>query len=95
MGALIIGVVLCILCGCGVLGAKVCLLVLGAAIIWSIVGATLYFKLGWFKFFYHDFLGWHTPDKSIEQWSDGLSQHAICKHCKNDIMQDSQGNWFC
>lgn len=66
-----------------------------ALCIMSIILCPLYFKLGWFKFFYHDILGWHTPDKKIEQWSDGCSQHAICKHCGRDIMQDSQGNWFC
>ena len=95
MGALIIGVVMCILCECGVLGGKICLVILGAAIAWAIICATLYFKLGWFRFFYHNFLGWHTPDNSIEHWSDGLSEHATCKYCKKDIMQDSQGNWFC
>lgn len=58
-----------------------------------IIGAVLYFKLGFFKFFYHDLLGWHTPDDS-PQYSDGCSQHATCKHCGKDIMMDSQGNWF-
>lgn len=53
----------------------------------------LYFKLDWFKFFFHDILGWHMPNDG-PQWSDGCSQHATCKHCKKEIMQDSQGNWF-
>ena len=67
-------------------------IVLGS-LVWAYVGAGLYFVFGFFKFFYHDFLGWHTPDDS-PQWSDGCSEHAICKHCGKDIMRDSQGNWF-
>lgn len=67
-------------------------LVIGS-IIWAIIGMTLYFKFGFLKFFYHDFLGWHTPDDS-PQWFDGCSEHTVCKHCGRDIMQDSQGNWF-
>lgn len=53
----------------------------------------LYFKFGWFKTFYHDVLKWHQPDDSPE-WNDGASMHARCKYCGEDIMQDSQGNWF-
>lgn len=55
----------------------------------------LYFKLGWFKCFYHDIMGWHRPDYNKDAWSDGLSLHATCKYCGKEIMQDSQGNWFC
>ena len=54
----------------------------------------LYFKKGWFKIFFHDFLGWHEPDSNTSEWSDGCSAHSKCKHCGKDIMQDSQGNWF-
>lgn len=64
------------------------------SIAWIYIAAGLYFKFGFLKFFYHDFLHWHTPDES-PQWFDGLSDHAICKQCGKDIMQDSQGNWFC
>lgn len=53
----------------------------------------LYFKFGWFKFWYHDVFHWHRPDDKPE-WSDGLSFRATCKYCGKDIMQDSQGNWF-
>ena len=56
--------------------------------------AGLYFMFGFLKTFYHDILGWHTLDNS-PRWSDGLSDHSKCKHCGKDIMQDSQGNWFC
>ena len=55
--------------------------------------AILYFKLGWCRAWFHDVLGWHQPDDS-PQWSDGCSTHARCKWCGDDIMQDSQGNWF-
>lgn len=56
-------------------------------------GAAIYLKTGLFKIFYHDVLGWHEPDNS-PQWSDGCSTHSTCKYCGEDIMQDSQGNWF-
>ena len=39
-------------------------------------------------------LGWHEPDGDSEQWFDGASYRARCRHCGADIMQDSQGNWF-
>ena len=53
----------------------------------------LYFKYGFLKFFYHDLLEWHVPEEGT-RYSDGYMEHAICKHCKKDIIQDSQGNWF-
>ena len=74
-----------------VLIALVC--AIGAAVL-EILCAVLYFKFGAFKFYYHDILGWHTPGSSPKSF-DGLSTHATCKHCGKDIMQDSQGNWFC
>lgn len=52
----------------------------------------LYFRFGWFKFFYHDVMGWHIPIE--EQEFDGCSFTSICKYCGEKIMQDSQGNWF-
>ena len=53
----------------------------------------LYFKAGLFKRFYHDIMGWHLPDDSPQTF-DGCSIHARCKYCGQEIMQDSQGNWF-
>ena len=53
-----------------------------------------YVMCGWFAFFFHDVLGWHEPDEDSEQWFDGASYRARCRHCGEDIMQDSQGNWF-
>ena len=94
MGALIITIVTSILCGFGVISYKAFMIAVMVSLAWSGIGAALYFRFGLLKFFYHDVLGWHTPDNS-PQWSDGLSQHSRCKHCGRDIMQDSQGNWFC
>lgn len=54
----------------------------------------LYFKLGWFKFFYHNLLKWHTPDIEYEITQRDINTHARCKHCGKEIIQDSQGNWF-
>lgn len=52
----------------------------------------LYFKFGWFKFIYHDIMGWHQPIESIG--FNGCSFTSKCKHCGKKIMQDSMGNWF-
>lgn len=62
--------------------------------VFMVLGSILYFKLGWFKKFFHDLLLWHQPAKCEEQSFDGCSIHSICKHCGKEIMQDSQGNWF-
>lgn len=44
--------------------------------------------------FCHNALGWHKPDKNMEEKFDGCSWHSLCKYCGKDIMKDSQGNWF-
>lgn len=62
--------------------------------IWAFSASGLFLKFGFLKFFYHDVLGWHRPDSSTH-WSDGCNEHATCKYCGKNIMQDSQGNWFC
>lgn len=64
-----------------------------ASLVITYVGAGLYLKFGFFKFYYHNLLGWHVPDNS-PKWSDGCSTHAVCKYCGREVMQDSQGNWF-
>lgn len=48
------------------------------------------FKAG--VWFFHDILGWHKPDN--ETMFDGCSTHSHCRFCKQEIMQDSQDNWF-
>lgn len=55
--------------------------------------AGLYLWRGWFHRLYHDVMGWHQPDDSPHVF-DGCSEHATCKWCGEDIMQDGQGNWF-
>lgn len=61
-------------------------------IVW--IPVFLYLKFGIGKWFYHDFLGWHTPGKYSAITSDGVNTHSTCKYCHKRIMQDSQGNWF-
>lgn len=68
--------------------------ILAILILCFFVGMLCYHTFGLFKKLYHDILKWHEPSKVIEQWSDGCSQHSICKYCGKEIMQDSQGNWF-
>lgn len=48
-----------------------------------------YKALNWFC---HDILGWHKPDHTYS--FDGVSDHSHCRFCGEEIMQDSQGNWF-
>lgn len=39
---------------------------------------------------------WHSPGRDPRNITmfDGASLHAVCKRCGEDIMKDSQGNWF-
>ena len=39
-----------------------------------------------------DKMGWHLPP--IAQGFDGCSFTGKCPRCGNDVLQDSQGNWF-
>lgn len=68
--------------------------VLAGLYIISLIGSVLYFKLGWCKWFYHDILHWHEPDKSKPITFDVVNIHSTCKYCGQHIIQDSQGNWF-
>ena len=62
-------------------------------IVLHLLGALLYFTCGFFKFFYHDILEWHIPDGKGETF-DGVNRYTHCKYCGEEIIQDSQGNWF-
>jgi hypothetical protein len=93
VGVLIITIITTVLTFTDVIAAKLGMVILLASIAWIFIGMGLYFKFGLFKFWYHDFLEWHTPDDSPMRF-DGCSVHARCKHCGREIMQDSQGNWF-
>lgn len=94
MVALIITTIAGALCAFNIITPDIFVAMAFASVLLEIIGTKLYYNAGLFKFFYHDILGWHTPDGST-QYSDGCSQHARCKYCGRDIMQDSQGNWFC
>ena len=93
MDVLIIVCIAGVLCYFDIISASIFGFIAALSILWLYLGAWLYFKFGFLKCYYHDILGWHTPDDS-PQWFDGLSEHAKCKHCGQEIMQDSQGNWF-
>lgn len=93
MGALIVIMFMGLLFYLDVIAANLFAIIVMALLIWTCIGSCLYFWRGWFKFFYHDILGWHRPDNSPQSF-DGCSVHARCKYCGKDIMQDSQGNWF-
>lgn len=93
MEYLIISIVAAILFANNIIDPYVCIGIVIAGAVCMLVGTVLYFKFGFLKIWYHDVLGWHTPDDS-PQHSDGCSKHATCKYCGKDIMMDSQGNWF-
>ena len=71
----------------------IALLVLIGLYLLTVILAPFYFKFGWFKCFYHNFMEWHQPVDELESF-DGSSLHSTCKHCGKAIMMDSQGNWF-
>lgn len=73
---------------------KMALIILASCLILLLVFSPIYLLTGFGKLFYHDILGWHMPDRSVNKTFDGCSVHSKCKHCGKDIMQDSQGNWF-
>lgn len=93
MEILIITIVTSILFVTNIINETIFICSIFGSIILSGICVGLYFKFGFLKFYYHDLLGWHTPDNSPQSY-DGCSIHATCKHCKKNIMQDSQGNWF-
>ena len=38
--------------------------------------------------------GWHNGNGSTEAKFDGVTVHSTCSKCGQEVMQDSQGNWF-
>ena len=56
--------------------------------------AITYYAFGWFKWLYHGLLKWHTPDYDKGQTFDTHNIYASCKHCGQEITQDSQGRWL-
>ena len=68
--------------------------IIGGALLVFSLAAIAYYALGWFRGFFHDRLGWHMPDHRKGMTYDGINIYASCKHCRKEIMQDSQGNWF-
>ena len=68
--------------------------ILAGLIILFLVCSLFYLCFGWFKFLYHDALGWHEPAKDAEQSYNGCNIKSTCKYCGKEVLQDSQGNWF-
>lgn len=71
----------------------VCLVIMVGTYLLTLIGYPFYVMWNKFTWFYHDIMKWHRPDNKPQTF-DGLSVHSKCKHCGEDIMQDSQGNWF-
>ena len=93
MGCLLAVIILGFLMCFNVISATLFGYLVLASILWTWLGSVLYFAVGLLKFFYHDFLKWHIPCKN-STWTEGINEHAICKHCGKEIMKDCQGNWF-
>lgn len=73
---------------------EIILLIFAIILALFLFGSFLYLTIGWFKFLYHDLLGWHKPAKNAGQSSDGWNVQSVCRYCNKKIMEDSQGNWF-
>lgn len=93
MFSMIISIVAVVLYFMNVITAGWGIVLISAVVALEIISGVLYFKFGFLKCWYHDILGWHTPNDS-PHYFDGCSEHATCKYCGKDIKQDSQGNWF-
>lgn len=93
MEALIVTIIAAILGCAGVISKIAFLLISLGSMVLMFVSASLYFRFGFLKIYYHDLLGWHTPADN-RGYHDGCSMHDTCKYCGKDIMMDSQGNWF-
>lgn len=93
MGCLVCTIIVTLLGYFDVISVNTFMIAVFGLIAWIYIGECLYLKFSLFKFWYHDWLGWHTPDDGPESF-DGCSVHAKCRYCGRDIMQDSQGNWF-
>lgn len=70
------------------------LIVLGIPYVLTLIFSPFYFKFGFGKCFFHDVMKWHRPEETEESTFDGCSIHNHCKFCGEEILQDSQGNWF-
>ena len=68
--------------------------IIAVALLLFSLAAIAYYAFGLFKGLFHDRLGWHMPNHHKGMTYDGINIFASCKHCKREIMQDSQGNWF-
>lgn len=73
---------------------KIILTAVFAVMVLFMAAAFIYSALGWFKWLYHDRLGWHLPDFDKGKTFDACNIYASCRHCGKEITQDSQGNWF-
>lgn len=56
------------------------------------ITSLLYFKFGWFKFYYHDILDWHIVGDSDPIIAEDGDVHFICEHCGEDITPDDCAN---
>jgi hypothetical protein len=73
---------------------EILLIILASNLLTIIIFSLLYLKFGVCKVIYHDILGWHQPKDENDTTFDGCNFHNICKYCGEEIIQDSQGNWF-
>lgn len=93
MGALIVIIIAGLLFYFDIIVATTFYTIVFASLAWVCIGVTLYIVYDCLRFFYHDILHWHRPNRWYN-WHDGLSEHSVCKHCGKSITRDSQGNWY-
>ena len=56
-------------------------------------GCMLIDKIFKLKFFCK-LIGWHSVSKKEIVRFNGCSKVSICEKCGDEVLQDSQGNWF-
>lgn len=65
---------------------------IGSFCLLFLIGGYLFTQFGILKRIYHDWLGWHQPEKI--NGFDGCSFTGKCRYCGKKILMDSNGDWF-
>lgn len=54
-----------------------------------------YFRFGWFKFYFHDILGWHVSADCDPIIAEDGQIHMACEYCDEDFVDDGHQDWYC
>ena len=71
------------------------IIALATPILLFLLGGILYLHFGWCSKFYHDFLEWHIPVRTVV-CKDSLGntyEVSSCRECFRTLFKDSNGDW--